>query len=218
MDYYESEENEFLQLEQSESSESILDNDHWDHNTIVMLLDAYIKNANKLKNPRIKKKNVWTDIGNAVGRSPNSCDRKFRNLKQTYIRLIKKRTTNSESEIKWPYFKVFEEIFGSSSEFQPKVCERNETIAKALFNLQTSADQPPASNSEELGPRKGARRKMIGFRKVTAEMRQRQKAVEDKLDKLINIVEESNEIQRERNRLFQQFLDKVSTDDRHLNS
>lgn len=64
--------------------------DHWEHNSIQILLNVYLQNVEKFRNPKIRKKSVWIDISNAVGKSPDCCDKKFRNLKQTYIRLLKK--------------------------------------------------------------------------------------------------------------------------------
>lgn len=196
--------------------------DHWEHNTIKMLLDLYLQNIDKFRSPKVKKKNVWIDIGNAVGKGPDSCDKKFRNLKQTYIRLLKKRNRNEVLVVKWPYFEIFEQIYNVNGEYQPEIQQRiqdgpTDSVTKALLSITESSkyEQNVQENGEssngqsEEFKRKLDRRRYMDFRKVTLEMRNRQKSVEEKLDRLINIVQESNSIQRERNRLFEQFLENL---------
>lgn len=196
--------------------------DHWEHNSIKMLLDLYLQNIDKFRSPKVKKKNVWIDIGNAVGKGPDSCDKKFRNLKQTYIRLLKKRNRNEVLVVKWPYFEIFEQIYNVNGEYQPEIQQRiqdgpTDSVTKALLSITESSkyEQNVQENGEssngqsEEFKRKLDRRRYMDFRKVTLEMRNRQKSVEEKLDRLINIVQESNSIQRERNRLFEQFLENL---------
>lgn len=59
----------------------------WNRNKTRLLIDKYLQIADKFRNPRYQKKELWKEISAAVGESPSDCDKKFRNLKQTYIRL-----------------------------------------------------------------------------------------------------------------------------------
>lgn len=207
-----------METEQGEEAE-----DHWEHNSIKLLLNLYLQNIDKFRSPKVKKKNVWIDIGNAVGKGPDCCDKKFRNLKQTYVRLLKKRNRNELVVVKWPYFEVFEQIYNENGTYQPEIQQRiqdgsTENVTKALLSISESSNFEPefpengeSSNGQsEESKRKLTRRRYTDFRKITLEMRKRQRTVELKLDRLINIVQESNSIQRERNRLFQQFLDSLN--------
>lgn len=212
-----------MQLNQSEIMETDAGDDaddHWEHTSIKMLLNLYLQNVDKFRSPKVKKKNVWIDIANAVGKGPDCCDKKFRNLKQTYIRLLKKRNRNEVVVVKWPYFEVFEQIYNVNGEYQPEIQQRiqdgtTETVTKALLSIPSKfePDLPengePSNGQSEESRRKLTRRRYTDFRKITLEMRNRQRTVEEKLDRLINIVQESNSIQQERNRLFQQFLDSL---------
>lgn len=200
--------------------------DHWEHSSIKTLLSLYLQNVDKFRNPKVKKKNVWVDISNIVGKGPDSCDKKYRNLKQTYVRLLKKKKQNEVVVVKWPYFEVFEQIYNINGEYQPEIQQRiqdgsAESAAQALLSISEQypstyePDQAPdlgeSSNGQnEETKRKLNRKRTTDFRKITLEMRNRQRTVEEKLDRLINIVQESNSIQRERNRLFQQFLDSLN--------
>lgn len=211
-------------LNQTEIMDSEAQDDgdeHWEDKKIRLLLNLYLQNIDKFRNPKIKKKNVWVDIANAVGKGPENCDKKFRNLKQTYIRLLKKKNRTGLGPVRWPYFDIFEELFSANGEYQPEIQQKiiegsTEDVAKVLLSINA----PPASNSNENGESstsqsKETRKKLntkryYQFRKIALEMRDRQRTVEEKLDRLVNIVEESNNIQKERNTLFQQFLDKLS--------
>ncbi|XP_068625561.1 uncharacterized protein [Battus philenor] len=82
----------------------------WNRNKIKQLIEAYAQIAYKFRNPKFQKKELWKEISNTVGESPSNCDRKFRNLKQTYIRL-KMRAESGRSITKWYYYKDFELIY-----------------------------------------------------------------------------------------------------------
>ncbi|XP_013193730.2 uncharacterized protein LOC106137446 [Amyelois transitella] len=212
---------EITETEVHDSGEEGLE--HWEHSSINLMLNLYIQNLDKFRTPKIKKRNIWVDIGNAVGKSPDACDKKFRNLKQTYIRLLKKKSKNQVSEVKWQYFDFFEEIYSVNGELQQDIQQKiqdasTETVAKVLLSMNNPVAYEPdvkengesSSKLSEEAKQKLNKKRYLEFRKVTLEMRERQRIVEEKLDKLINIVEESNSIQRERNRLFEQFLDKLN--------
>ncbi|CAG4931060.1 unnamed protein product [Parnassius apollo] len=196
--------------------------DHWDNNSVKIMLNLYLQNIEKFRNPKIRKKNLWIDISSAVGKGPDCCNKKFRNLKQTYIRLLKKKIRDNTANFKWPYFNIFEDIYVVDGEYQPEIQQKvqevsNESIAKALLSMSAPSK---FDNSHENGETSGAqseevrkrltRKRNTELRKVTLEIRDRQRVVEEKLDRLINIVEESNSIQRERNKLFQEFLEKLN--------
>lgn len=216
----------YMQLNQSEIMEPDQGEDvedHWEHNSIKTLLSLYLQNVDKFRSPKVKKKNVWIDIANAVGKGPDCCDKKFRNLKQTYVRLLKKKNRNELVVVKWPYYDVFEQIYNENGDYQPEIQQRiqdgaTESVTKALLSIAEPSNYElvlpengeTSNNQSEESKRKFTRRRYTDFRKISLEMRNRQRAVEEKLDRLINIVQESNNIQRERNRLFKQFLENLN--------
>ncbi|XP_004921817.1 uncharacterized protein LOC101742185 [Bombyx mori] len=224
VEYLETEE-VYMQLNQSEVTGTDVgddQDDHWDNNSTKTLLDLYLQNLDKFRSSKVKKKTVWAEIAHAVGNSPESCDKKFRNLKQTYVRLLKRRNRNEIVMIKWPYFEIFEQIYSENGEYRPDIQVKiqdnaTETVTKAILSMaepskfEQEPDMGENSNGQsEESKRKLNRRRYTDFRKVALEMRNRQRTVEEKLDKLINIVQESNNIQRERNILFQQFLNSLN--------
>ncbi|XP_028176783.1 uncharacterized protein LOC114364715 [Ostrinia furnacalis] len=197
--------------------------EHWEDKSIRLLLDMYLQNIEKFRDPKMKKKNVWLNIAHVVGKGPENCDKKFRNLKQTYVRLLKKKNRSGALTVRWPYFNIFEEIFSENGEYQPEIQQKiqegnTEDVAKVLLSINAARpieasvpDNEEASTSQNDEAKKKLNKKRYNeFRKITLEMRDRQRTVEEKLDRLINIVEESNAIQRERNAMFQQFLEKLN--------
>ncbi|KAJ8973938.1 hypothetical protein NQ317_002442 [Molorchus minor] len=54
------------------------------------------------------------------------------------------------------------------------------------------------------------RRKMEEFHSISGELKERQKNIDKKLERLIEVVEESNKIQKDRNRLLQEYLSKIN--------
>ncbi|CAH0720981.1 unnamed protein product, partial [Brenthis ino] len=86
----------------------------WDKNKIRSLINAYSEIAHKFRNPKYQKKELWKEISLKLDENPSHCDRKFRNLKQTYIRL-KNRSDSGRSMIKWRYYKDFVALFDNGS-------------------------------------------------------------------------------------------------------
>ncbi|KAL4711562.1 hypothetical protein ACJJTC_003579 [Scirpophaga incertulas] len=84
----------------------------WDRNKVNLLMQTYSQIAHKFNNPKFLKKELWKEISIIVGENPSNCDRKFRNLKQTYIRL-KMRSDMGRALTNWCYYKDFEAIYNS---------------------------------------------------------------------------------------------------------
>lgn len=91
-----------------------------DEDYVKQLLNFYLENKEKFRDHRIKKKAVWKLLAPNIGLSPEECDRKFRNLKQTYIRLEEKRNLTGRTS-KWPYYDFFERIFDEPSTSRKRI-------------------------------------------------------------------------------------------------
>lgn len=227
--YVEAVDGEYLPLHQSDiTMEDGEDTDeHWTPNTIVNLLESYLEHSDKFRNSKMRKKGVWNEISKIIGRPPASCDKKFRNLKQTYIRHLKKKEQGALKSVRWPYFGLFEAIYSTNGEYHPDIQKSLQEKTEADAKPSTSVRLPsrriqeayedgesstaPVQNDDTR--KRMNRKRFTEFKKMAVEMRDRQRTVEAKIDKLINIVEESNSIQRDRNRLFQQYLEKLHQND-----
>ncbi|XP_075986448.1 uncharacterized protein LOC142983453 isoform X2 [Anticarsia gemmatalis] len=144
---------------------------------VKQLLAFYVENKERFKDPLVKKKNVWRMIAPRIGLSTEECDRKFRNLKQTYLRLAeKKKETGNTNKSNWPYYSYFEKIFDEHS--------------------------PSGNTCSHIGIDNIT---MNEIKRVVQEVQHRKE--NDKFEMLVRSVEESNNIQRERNRILQALLD-----------
>lgn len=146
-----------------------------DDDYIKQLLQFYVENKDKFRDPRKKKKHVWRLLAPKIGLSPEACDRKFRNLKQTYIRLIEKKKLMG-SAIRWPYFIYFEKIFD-----EPRIPHRS---------YRRNIDDMTMSEVKRVM------------------QRLQDKKDDDKFERLVSAVEESNNIQKERNTILLALLNR----------
>lgn len=149
-----------------------------EHNYIKLLLTFYLENKQKFNNPLVKKRHLWKQIGPKLGLTPEECDKKFRNMKQTYIRLAeKKRDTGKDNT--WPYYLYFEQIYSDSEMFQSRDCSHKCTIDSTAIN------------------------------EITNMVKDHESKGKDKFEKLVSAIEESNSIQRERNRILLALLNRT---------
>lgn len=143
---------------------------------VRQLLTFYIENKEKFRDPLVKKKNVWRLLSNKIGMFPEECDRKFRNLKQTYIRLVEKKQITGKNN-NWPYYSYFEKIYEPTASFKSNTNENVDDVTYSDIKRVLI---------QEIEDRKD----------------------NDKFEYLVRAVEESNNIQRERNRILQALLDR----------
>lgn len=147
-------------------------------NYITELLTFYKENISNFRNPLVKNKLLWKVIAKRINLSPAECDKKFRNLKQTYIRHIEvKERTGKETN--WPYFSIFESIYNSddirSKRQAPKKADVEDVMLSAVQNVVHGVNN--------------------------------RREQDKKFERLISVVEESNSIQKERNRILQALLE-----------
>lgn len=92
---------------------------HWDHQSILLLLDEYRKRMSKFRNPKFKKKILWQEIEDIMKQKgydvvADVIDKKMRNMKNTFKTIVdnnNKKKSTGRGRLEWPYFKIFEDIF-----------------------------------------------------------------------------------------------------------
>ncbi|XP_071576795.1 uncharacterized protein [Temnothorax nylanderi] len=91
----------------------------WTVKGTKLLLELYKERKEKFRDPKTKKRNLWTEIVNEMGKNgykhltEDILDRKLRNLKKTF-RTIKdnnRKSSTGRGRITWEYYDIFEEIF-----------------------------------------------------------------------------------------------------------
>lgn len=139
------------------------------------LLDFCVKNKAKFS-PLSRKKILWKEIGPKIGLTAAECDKKFRNLKQTYIRLLE-RKQETGTDIAWPYFSYFEQIY------------RDEQLYRKHSTTTNNAEKLSVSE----------------VRQIITNIQTKET---DKFEQLVRAIEDSNKIQRERNKILLALLNK----------
>lgn len=84
----------------------------WTNEAVTLLLTLYLREKQKERPVKLKKKEIWKRIcaelwGRGVMCSWQECDKKYRNLKQTFVRNLKQA---GKKECRWLFFPIMFEI------------------------------------------------------------------------------------------------------------
>lgn len=116
-------------IEQGSNANCSVDetNDHgprWTHEKILLLMSLYEDNVNLFKSGKKTNRSIWNGIAGHMANkgyvfTGEQCDIKFRNFKKTYKRIIDNNKGTGNGAISWPYFDLFDSLFGKSAETVP---------------------------------------------------------------------------------------------------
>ncbi|KAF5278708.1 hypothetical protein FQA39_LY18363 [Lamprigera yunnana] len=100
------------------------DGPRWTHNKILLLFSLYQDNINLFKSAKKTNRSIWNGIAECMAKKGYmftgiQCDIKFRNLKKTYKRIIDNNKGTGNGAISWPYFDLFDSLFGKSADTVP---------------------------------------------------------------------------------------------------
>ncbi|VEN39662.1 unnamed protein product [Callosobruchus maculatus] len=142
----------------------------WNDQMILLLLEEYRKLRDLFRNPKMKKRTLWQQIVAVFNNykynvNEEILDKKFRNLKQTFMRIrdnqnTKKRT--GKANVTWKFYNAMCDIFSvdKTSNVEVRIIESSlpnqnpaKPIVKADSQTSTSAIVPETpSMSGELTP------------------------------------------------------------------
>ncbi|KAB0805297.1 hypothetical protein PPYR_02267 [Photinus pyralis] len=113
----------------------------WTHESTLLLLSLYEDHIGSFKSPKKTNKSVWLRIANEMSKrgylfTGDQCDLKFRNLKKTYKRIKDNNKSSGRGAIVWPYMDMFERVFGSAPDINPKATVS--TFATSLNTLKSA--------------------------------------------------------------------------------
>ncbi|XP_025267850.1 uncharacterized protein LOC112639121, partial [Camponotus floridanus] len=109
----------------------------WNEKAILLMLEEYKKRAERFRNPKSKKKQLWQEISDEMTKygykvDADVIDKKFRNMKTRYL-IIKdnndKKKTTGTGRISWAYFDIMSEIF-----FDDRTVNPNFVIASTVLS------------------------------------------------------------------------------------
>lgn len=183
---------------------------YWTDVKVKLLLTLYLANIDEFRNSRNKKRDVWQKIANELECAVDACDKKFRNLKCYYVNLLRRKPAQTTSS--WPYFQILKEIFDNDPTLQINT--------KVNSNVDLTDDDEAVSDcTSDLDDIKFETRRVLkrpymesNSGSNTQKLRKMvvNKTISSTLDKLITQIDVSNQIQRERNQLFQKYYSIIS--------
>lgn len=90
----------------------------WTRSKTLLLIEFYDARKEKFRNPTIKKKNIWQEIALEFEKrnyyvSAESLDKKFRNLKRTYIKIRDniRKSCMGKDRVTWEYYDYLQKIY-----------------------------------------------------------------------------------------------------------
>lgn len=201
----------FIILDEN-SSDRLTEKFAWNNSTTRRFLGLYKERNERFKNPKIKRRHLWTEILNEMmargytNLNVDMLDKKFRNLKATYIKIkenqdICKRKKSKPPVVKWEYYQIFDEMFAdtvlvptplpaSSKHYQS---ERQQSFRPTTTSVAINNEK----NHQEA-------RQLFSIRSKLLQVEQERV---DAMRELKQSIDRSNEIQMERNELMKRFLD-----------
>lgn len=168
----------------------------WSEEKVDLLLKLHLSYLEEFRNPRSRKKDVWKKVGAELGVDAIACDRKFRNLKQRYINLIKRG--NKKQIAQWPHYSLMVEIFKGDANFLKTYQQKYGAFSvhnKKYFIAQNEV-KTLKKEAEEEPP----------FEILAGNLSRNQAEISSKLDELIDRIKQSNVIQQKRNELFEKYI------------
>ncbi|XP_024874052.1 ankyrin repeat, bromo and BTB domain-containing protein DDB_G0293800-like [Temnothorax curvispinosus] len=129
----------------------------WTVKGTKLLLELYKERKEKFRDPKTKKRNLWTEIVNEMGKNgykhltEDILDRKLRNLKKTF-RTIKdnnRKSSTGQGRITWEYYDIFEEIFSDDRtiNFGPTISSLDSATTAIQSSFDASTILSPTSTS-----------------------------------------------------------------------
>ncbi|XP_054009683.1 uncharacterized protein LOC128893010 [Hylaeus anthracinus] len=135
----------------------------WTRSAIHLLLDEYLERKERFQSPLNLKKSLWNEIRKKFAEkdyiiSEEQLDKKFRNLKKTYIKIYNnQRSTGGGALVTWEYYDKFNKIFNadklndSDDTLSNMAIGEDEKLSTQLLDMQ-SEDVPKAQLQVESIP------------------------------------------------------------------
>ncbi|KAK9688388.1 Myb/SANT-like DNA-binding domain [Popillia japonica] len=122
----------------------------WSHTNIKLLLELYRENIQLFNSPKKTNKSVWLSVAKNINErgytfTGDQCDLKFRNLKKTYKRIVDSNGKTGRDAINWPYFSVFNDIFGTDADVTPTCLVSN--TSGITYTVSNDAETSSAESS-----------------------------------------------------------------------
>lgn len=190
----------------------------WTHEATLWLIGLYKTYQESMKDPRIKKKDVWNRIAadmaaNGYHFHGDMCDKKWRNLKKSYNGVLENNRGPGQGRRLWQYFDLLNEIFSkeaeetAASEVSP-TGEAGPATAKAKPKSALTA-ATEMSLAQKLSEGKISTKMLREF--FDKQERNEERRMSQLMEELRKMHDENLEVMKERNSLLQRLVDSLST-------
>ncbi|CAL1678838.1 unnamed protein product [Lasius platythorax] len=126
----------------------------WTKQATKLFLQAYFEKKEQFRDPKIRKKSLWTEICNIMSEqgynvNEDAVDRKMRNMKKSY-RTIKdnnKKSSTGRGRVHWEYFDIFEDIFRNDA-----TINHGPTLSSMINSIpstSTNENSMPSTSTDE---------------------------------------------------------------------
>jgi len=135
----------------SESGEAT----HWSRPMTLSLLNFCREQKEDLHDPSKKKKNIWRVIADAMAAkgytiTGGGCEKKMRNLKQTYKNIKDNNNKTGRGRKSWEFFEILEEIYGKDAAIAlPHIVESSSSTADGVDQTPSDSETPKAAGSAQ---------------------------------------------------------------------
>lgn len=190
----------------------------WTHEATLLLIELYKSYQESMKDPRIKKKDVWNRIAADMAASGyqfhgDMCDKKWRNLKKSYNGVLENNRGPGQGRRLWQYFDVLHEIFSKesdepiSSDVNPNMEGNSSAIKSRQRNALNSATE--MSLAQKLSEGKLSTKLLREF--FDKQEKNEERRMNQLMDELRKMHQENLDVMKERNNLLQRLVDSLSS-------
>lgn len=119
-----------------DEQEKTEDNWKWPRAATLLLLELYRSKKEDFNNPKKKKKTLWRSIADQMCEKghnvkPEHCDKKMRNLKQTYKTVKENNSKSGRSKRTWEFYDLMDEIFSKDPTIELPNIKQTTRVARA---------------------------------------------------------------------------------------
>ncbi|GAB6031434.1 hypothetical protein CHUAL_009208 [Chamberlinius hualienensis] len=191
-------------------------NKFWTHEATLLLIELYKSYIDSMKDPRIKKKDVWTRIAadmaaNGYQFHGDMCDKKWRNLKKSYNGVLENNRGPGQGRRLWQYFDVLSEVFSKETEADPAGSEQS-SCSDANKGKQKSASNSVGDgivNMQKANDGKVSTKILKEY--FEKQERNEERRMNHLLEEMRKMHQENLDVMKDRNRILQRLVDSLST-------
>ncbi|XP_046406253.1 uncharacterized protein LOC124171158 [Ischnura elegans] len=201
-----------LEAHPVEAEAELQDAKEWDQRKILMMLEEYRERLGRFRDPKVRKAALWKEIALVFSRSGMTnithdlLDRKFRNLKRTFIKVKQSKNATGRNAVNWPYYDLMTDLMANDEtvnipEMEGTGVRAERSVAGASPSSEVLGGHGPLLSTPPALP---SRWKRLAERRNVNEELERKRV--EALNVIAEQLKESIAIQRERNDMHREYI------------